>query len=130
MVGNTVIAIAMGLIILIPNRPTVIKKYVIVSSPLFCRNQLQWGSEYRPFEYQKHLNTELFEVSISNSSVFKWSVYVQCPMFLTNHSNIRTFGIQPLFDHPTVVNNCIVFVFRTPATEKLLEPLLSALQVT
>ena len=28
--------------------------------------QVQWGSEYRPFEYRKHLNTELFEVRISN----------------------------------------------------------------
>ena len=31
---------------------------------LFC--PLQWGYEYRPFEYRKNLNTELFEVWISN----------------------------------------------------------------
>ena len=30
----------------------------------------------QPFEYQKHLNTKLFEVWISNGSIFKWSVYV------------------------------------------------------
>ena len=28
-----------------------------------------------------HLNTELFEVTISNGSVFKWSDYLQCPMY-------------------------------------------------
>ena len=28
--------------------------------------RLQWGSEYRPFKYWEHLNTELFEVRISN----------------------------------------------------------------
>ena len=39
------------------------------------------GSEnQRPFEYQKHLNTERFKVRISNDSVFKWSVYMLCPM--------------------------------------------------
>ena len=27
---------------------------------------IQWGSEYRPFEYPKQLNTELFKVQISN----------------------------------------------------------------
>ena len=35
-------------------------------------------SEYWPFKYQKHLNTELFEIWISNGLVFKWSVYVLC----------------------------------------------------
>ena len=39
------------------------------------------GSEYQPFEYWKHLNTELFEVWISNGPVFKWSVYGLCPMW-------------------------------------------------
>ena len=49
-----------------------------------CHDQTgfkQWGSEYRPFEYRKHLNTKLFEVWISNGSVFKWSVYGLCPMY-------------------------------------------------
>ena len=32
------------------------------------------GSEYRPFEYWKHLNTKFFEVQKSNGLVFKWSV--------------------------------------------------------
>ena len=36
--------------------------------------------EYQQFEYQKHLNTELFEVLISNGLVFKWSVF---GLFLT-----------------------------------------------
>ena len=37
--------------------------------------KIQWGSEYRqPFEYQKHLNTKLFEVWILNGSGFKWSM--------------------------------------------------------
>ena len=27
---------------------------------------VQWGSEYRPFEYRKHLFTQLYEVGISN----------------------------------------------------------------
>ena len=37
--------------------------------------EVQWGSEYQPFEYPKQLNTKLFEVLISNGLVFKWSVY-------------------------------------------------------
>ena len=40
---------------------------------------IQWESEYRPF--QKHWNTELFEFKISNGLVFKWLVYVLCPMY-------------------------------------------------
>ena len=36
---------------------------------------VQWGSEYRPFDYRKHLNTKLLEVGISNGLVFKWVVY-------------------------------------------------------
>ena len=41
------------------------------------KNGLQWGSEYRQYEYRKHLNTKLFEfgfqmVRYSNRSVFKW----------------------------------------------------------
>ena len=37
---------------------------------------LQWECEYQwPFDYQKHLNTDLFEVQISNGLVFKWWVY-------------------------------------------------------
>ena len=43
--------------------------------------QIQWRSEYQPFEYCKHLNSEPFEVRISNSSVLKWSLYVLCPMY-------------------------------------------------
>ena len=34
-------------------------------------NKVQWGSEYQPFEYRKHLNPKLFEVRISNGLVFK-----------------------------------------------------------
>ena len=30
-----------------------------------AKRKLQWGSEYRQFEYRKHLDTELFEVRIS-----------------------------------------------------------------
>ena len=30
-------------------------------------------SEYRSFEYWKHLNTKLFEAQKSNGVVFKWS---------------------------------------------------------
>ena len=37
---------------------------------------IQWGSEYRPFEYRKHLNTQPFEVSISNGWVLKSMGYV------------------------------------------------------
>ena len=36
---------------------------------------VQWGSEYWPFEYRKHLNTRLFEARISNGLVFKWSFH-------------------------------------------------------
>ena len=43
---------------------------------------VQWGSEY-----QKHLNTELFEVRISNGLVFKWSGYGLCPMHQTTFEN-------------------------------------------
>ena len=33
---------------------------------------VQWGSEYRqPFEYQKHLNTKISEVRISNGLISK-----------------------------------------------------------
>ena len=76
---------------------------------------LQWGSEYQPFENWKHLNSKLFEVLISNGLVFKWSVYVLCPIYQIDHSisrlvhkktrclvfkwhsNTERFGIQPLF---------------------------------
>ena len=30
---------------------------------------------------RKHLNTKVFEVQNSKVSVFKWSVYVFCPMY-------------------------------------------------
>ena len=30
---------------------------------------VQWGYEYRPFKYQKYLNTELFEVLICMGSM-------------------------------------------------------------
>ena len=60
-----------------------------------------WGSEYQPFEYQKHLNTKniwipktfeyqnhlntkLFEIWYSNGLVFKWWVYVLCPVRISN----------------------------------------------
>ena len=49
--------------------------------------RVQWRFEYRPFEYRKHLNTELFEVQISNGLVFLWSVYVLCQMYQTDHSH-------------------------------------------
>ena len=31
---------------------------------ILVSSKVQWGSEYWPFEYRKHLNTELFEVLI------------------------------------------------------------------
>ena len=34
-------------------------------------DRLQWGSEYRLFEHQKHLNVKLFEVWFLNGPVFK-----------------------------------------------------------
>ena len=33
------------------------------------RVKIQWGSEYQPFKYWKHLNTQLFEVRISNGQL-------------------------------------------------------------
>ena len=54
-----------------------VDKFLQHDSQFFLQGQqVQWGSEYRPFEYQKHLNTELFEVQISNGLVFK--CYVLC----------------------------------------------------
>ena len=41
----------------------------------FKKSEVQWGSEYLPFEYRKHLNTKLFEVQISNGRSMG---YVQC----------------------------------------------------
>ena len=35
-----------------------------------------------------HLDTKLVEVLISNGLVFKWWVYVLCPMYKTDYSNI------------------------------------------
>ena len=48
------------------------------------KNNLQWGLEYRTFEYQIHWNTERFEVRISNGSVLEWSVIAiaMAPTFL------------------------------------------------
>ena len=34
--------------------------------------RVQWVSEYQPVEHSKHLNTKVFEIRISNGSVFKW----------------------------------------------------------
>ena len=35
-----------------------------------------WGIEKRPFEYWKHLNTELFEIRISNGSVVVVEIFI------------------------------------------------------
>ena len=51
-------------------------------------NNLQWGSEYRPFEYQKHLNTKLFEIRISYG-IMVW------------YSNVRSMGYV-LCTRPTI----------------------------
>ena len=37
----------------------------------YLRFEIHWGSEYQPFEYQKHLNTKLFEVGISNGQYIR-----------------------------------------------------------
>ena len=70
--------------------------------------QRNWG-----FEYQKHLNTELLEVWISNGLVFKCTTFYtlqdgvylspafkwsSCPI-IKWYSNTGPFGIRPLFDH-------------------------------
>ena len=46
--------------------------------------QIQWGSEYQPFECRKQLITEHFEVWISNGLVIKWlvDVTIQIPDLL------------------------------------------------
>ena len=74
--------------------PNVERKYVqlnltrlVLNRFQDIRNGLQWGSEYRPFEHQKQLNPELFEVRISNGLVFKWSVFRLCAMYYTDNSN-------------------------------------------
>ena len=48
-------------------------KYIRCGVPYFpaCKNH----------SYSGYLNTELFEVQISNRSVFKWSIYGLCPMY-------------------------------------------------
>ena len=43
-------------------------------SSSFSFSYLPWGSEYQPFENRKHLNTNFFEVQISNGLVFSWVV--------------------------------------------------------
>ena len=43
------------------------------------QGQIQWGSEYRSLKYQKHLNTKLFGVWISNCLVFKCFVLCSRP---------------------------------------------------
>ena len=76
------------------------------------------GSEYQAFEYQKHLNIKLFEVHITNSLVFKWSVYVLSPMsvyvpyvidqqfkfrkVLGKQDGIHLSGFQMAFKYPTI----------------------------
>ena len=50
--------------------------------------QLQWGFQYRTFEYLKHLNTKHFEGLMSNGS-----------HFVQNHSKIGPFHNQPTFNH-------------------------------
>ena len=57
--------------------------WVICPFSVIC--QLQWRSDYQPFEHRKHFNNKLFEVRISNGLVFKWLVYVLCPMYYTDH---------------------------------------------
>ena len=49
--------------------PMVVRRYSssFKTMLLICEhNEIQWGSEYQPFEYCKHLNLELFEARISN----------------------------------------------------------------
>ena len=43
-------------------------------SSSFSFSYLPWGSDYQPFENRKHLNTNFFEVQISNGLVFSWVV--------------------------------------------------------
>ena len=64
--------------------PMVVRRYSssFKTMLLICEhNEIQWGSEYQPFEYRKHLNMEIFDVRISYGAEFKWSVYVLCPMY-------------------------------------------------
>ena len=83
--------------------------------------QLQWGSEYQPFECLTHLKTKLFEVRISNGLVYsngRSMGYVLCtrPSIIILDQNIENkisahlsgiqmafktgpFGIKPLIDY-------------------------------
>ena len=45
-------------------------------------DKVQWGSEYQPFEYRKHLNTELFEVRISNGRFIGYACLCYAPVSL------------------------------------------------
>ena len=62
----------------------------------------QWESEYR-----KHLNTEQFEVQISNGLEFKRSVYLLCTLYQTdqhirNQDGVYLSGIQMAFRYRTI----------------------------
>ena len=54
-------------------------------------NEIQWGSEIRPFEIWKHLKSGLFEGQISNGPVFKWSCFSYGYSYNPNHLNTRPF---------------------------------------
>ena len=55
---------------------------------------IQWWSEIRPFEIQKHLKSGLFEGPISNGPVFKWSGFSYGYSLNPNQSKTGLFKIR------------------------------------
>ena len=53
---------------------------------------IQWGTENRTFENQKHLKSEIFEGQISNGPVLKWSGFSYG--YSPNHLKTRPFEVQ------------------------------------
>ena len=59
---------------------------------IYWGNTKQWGSEYRPFGYRKHLNTKLLEVPISNglgSICFVWCTWPTIQILGPGHKKLR-----------------------------------------
>ena len=50
--------------------------YLCVAQSQYSGGSLQWGSEYRPFEYRKHLRSELQKIWYSNIYIYIYIVHV------------------------------------------------------
>ena len=68
---------------------------------------IQWGSEIRPFEIRKHLESRLFEGWISNGPVFKCLGFTYC----VNHLKTGLFIIWTFLPEFQMVSDKMVAIF-------------------